>query len=149
MTGSTVPVENSTLFDMDNYIRIKNIPQYYKMGWNTRSAYWNGNNSDFFGVDSSIVFSESGIVQGRRYRIAVSWLSSGNYVFQNRMLPQDIDLFVYQSGNLVKSSTSSTNPFELVDFVAPASGSITVRIKRVRNSQSDRVLLGYNFLNLY
>lgn len=117
------------------------------MGWNTRSAYWNGNNSDFFESDSSINFTESGIVQGGRYRIAISWLSYGDYVGLNKLLPQDMDLYIYQNGSLIASSISSINPFELVDFTAPTSGNLTIRIKRYRNSQSDNVLLGYNFLN--
>lgn len=149
LTGSTVSVADANSRDMDNYVRIKKIPQYFNMGWNTRSAYWNGSNSDFFDTDSTIVFAETGIVQGKRYRIAISWLSSGDYVFQNKLLPQDLDLYIYQYGSPIDSSTSATNPFELVDFVAPKSGGISVWIKRKRNSQSDNIVLGYNFLCIY
>ncbi len=148
LTGSTIQVANANSFDLDNYLKIKKIPQYSKMGWGTRSAYWNGSNSDYFETDSSITFGETGIIAGKNYRIAISWLSNGSYVLYNNLLPQDIDLFVYQYGTLIASSTSSNNPFELVDFVAPMSGGITVSIKRVRNSGSDGIKLGYNFLQV-
>lgn len=148
LTGSTVQVTNANSKDLDNYLRIKNIPQYYRMGWNTRSAYWNGGNSDFFESDSTIMFTETGIVAQKRYRIAISWLSLGDYIWAYNILPQDLDLFIYQNGSIVASSTSAGNPFELVDFTAPSSGSISVCIKRVRNSGTGDVKLGYNFLQI-
>lgn len=146
LTGSTVRVANANMRDMDNSIYIKKIPQYLKMGWSTRSAYWNGSNDAFFAQDSTISFVESGIVSGSHYRIAISWLSSGFYVLANNLLPQDMDLFVFQNGNLIAQSNSATNPFELVDFTSYSSSDLTIVIKRVRNSNSDNIILGYNFL---
>lgn len=147
MTGSTGNVYDSFYHgDKDNYSRIRKLPLYTKMSSNTRSAYWNGGNSKFFDSDSCITFTESGIVSGRNYRIAISWLSLGNYVVKHQMLPQDLDLFVYQNGALIASSEDAKNPFELVDFIAPSSSDLTIVIKRVRNAKADNVILGYNFL---
>lgn len=146
MTGSTLGVENSYFRDRDNYARIKKIPLYNKMGWSTRSRYWNGRNTSFFDSDSTIVFYEQNIVAGKKYRLAISWLSWGEYVKSYNKLPQNIDLYVYQNDVLVSSSTSSTNPFELVEFTASNSNDLKIVIKRVGNSGTDNVLMGYNFL---
>ena len=147
MTGSTQYIANSFYQgDKDNYSRIRNIPFYSKMAWNTRSSYWNGDNSSFFDSDSTISFKESNIQKGKTYRIAIAWLSLGSYVLTNQLLPQDLDLFIYQDGNLIASSESATNPFELVDFTTTSSSDLTVVIKRVRNAFADNVVLGYNFL---
>lgn len=146
LTGSTVAANNASSKDRDNYVRIKKIPQYFKMGWNTRSAFWSGSNSSFFGVDSTILITESNIKANRNYRIAISWLSDPNYVQDFNLLPQDLDLFVYQNGVLLASSTSATNPFELVDFTTTSTSDLEIVIKRVRNANADDVILGYNFL---
>jgi len=146
LAGSTISVENASPKDLDNYILIKKIPQYFRMGWNTRSAFWRGNNNSFFNSDSTISFMESGIVSGKRYRIAISWLSQGEYIKENNLLPQDLDLFVYQENSLVAQSNSANNPFEIVDFTAQNSSDLKIVIKRVRNSGFDNVILGYNFL---
>lgn len=149
MTGSTEFIYDSFFYgDKDNYSKIRKIPLYSKMAWNTRSAYWNGGNSNFFDSDSCITFKESGIISGKNYRICISWLSLGNYVAKYRLLPQDLDLFVYQDGTLIASSEASENPFELVDFTTTSSADLTIVIKRVRNAKSDNVILGYSFLKV-
>lgn len=147
MTGSTEYINNSYFQgDKDNYHRIRKLPLYSKMAWNTRSAYWNGNNYDFFGADSCIRFTESSIDSGKTYRIAISWLTLGSYVMQHNMLSQDLDLFIYQGGALIASSSAPNNPFELVEFTTNSSANLTIVIKRIRNAQADNVILGYNFL---
>lgn len=148
MTGSTVQITGASTRDRDNYSRVKRIPQYSNMGWNTRSAYWNGANSSFFSADSTISFVETGIVSGAHYRIAISWLSSGGYVKTNKKLPQDMDLFIYQNGQLVDSSESPDNPFELVDFTTSSSNDLTIVIKRKRNAGGDQIALGYNLAKI-
>ena len=148
MTGSTVQITGASTRDRDNYSRIKRIPQYSNMGWDTRSAYWNGSNSSFFGTDSTISFVETEIVSGAHYRIAISWLSSGGYVRSNKMLPQDMDLFIYQNGQLIDSSESPDNPFELVDFTTSSSNDLTIVIKRKRNAGTDQIALGYNLAKI-
>lgn len=148
MTAGVVSITNSGSKDTDNYLRIKKIPLYSGMGWNTRSAYWNGNNSSFFDSNSEITFWEENIESGKNYRIAISWLSNGDHVVDLGFLPQNIDLLVYQNGNLIAQSNSTTNPFELVDFTTTSSSNLKVVIKRVRNSGTDKVILGYNFLKV-
>lgn len=64
------------------------------------------------------------------------------------MLPQDLDLFVFQDGALIASSEDAKNPFELVDFTTTSSSDLTIVIKRVRNAKADNVILGYNFLKV-
>lgn len=147
MTGSTKYINNSYFQgDKDNYHRIRKLPLYSKMAWNTRSAYWNGNNDGFFGADSCIRFTESSIDSGKTYRIAISWLTLGSYVMQHNMLSQDLDLFIYQGGTLIASSSAPNNPFELVGFTTNSSTDLTIVIKRIRNAQVDNVILGYNLL---
>lgn len=143
IAGSTKPVSNYA-FDEDNYtIAAKALPLYQNMAWSTRSAYWNGSNSDFF-VGDSISFNESGIVAGKRYRIAISWLTPGTYVTENRTISQDLDLYVYQNDQIVARSFSAANPFEVVDFVATSSSDLRIKIYRYANSGIGGIKLGYN-----
>lgn len=151
LVGSTRAVENPD-YDIDTSSAFKaGIPMYDKMGssYIYRTRFWVGENSSNFDRNSDILFEEYGITKGKRYRIAISWLSSGEYVLKNNMLPQDIDLYIYQNGKIVTSSSSSRNPFELVDFVAPKSGSISVKIHRFGNkSNKEKVKLGYSILQV-
>ena len=65
---------------------------------------------------------------------------------QHNMLSQDLDLFIYQGGTLIASSSAPNNPFELVEFTTNSSTDLTIVIKRIRNAQVDNVILGYNLL---
>ena len=61
ITASTHNVGNPSL-DGDNYTQAgKAVPLYLNLGWNTRSAYWNGANSCCFNSSNEISFTESGI----------------------------------------------------------------------------------------
>ena len=144
ITASTKPIGNASSYDQDNNTKAaKGIPLYKDMGWNTRSRYWRGANSCCFTGDS-IVFTESNIVKNKRYRIAISWLVPGSYVFVNKNISQDIDLCVIQDGSIIASSSSSKNPFEVVDFTTHSNSNLKIRIKRYANSGSGNVVLGYN-----
>ena len=144
ITGSTKPIGNASSYDQDNSSKAaKGIPLYKNMGWNTRSRYWRGANSCCFTGDS-IVFTESNIVKNKRYRIAISWIVPGSYVYANKKNPQDIDLYVIQDGAIIASSLSARNPFEVVEFTASSSSNLKIRIKRYANSGSGNVVLGYN-----
>lgn len=115
------------------------------MASNNRSRFWNGNNTDFFtNTSNKIQFEESGIIAKMTYRIAIAWLSSGDYVFENGKLPQDINLSVYQDGKLIGNSASTSNPFEYVEVTPENNHNLKIVIRRVRND-GGRVLLGYNF----
>lgn len=144
ITASTKPIGNASSYDQDNSSKAaKGIPLYKNMGWNTRSRYWRGANSCCFTGDS-IVFTESNIVKNKRYRIAISWIVPGSYVYSNKKISQDIDLYVIQDGAVIASSLSAKNPFEVVDFTTSSSSNLKIRIKRYANSGSGNVVLGYN-----
>lgn len=144
ITGSTKQIANAVSFDQDNNSEAaKGIPLYEDLGWNTRSRYWRGANSCCFTGDS-IVFTETDIVKDKRYRIAISWLVPGGYVFSNKTISQDIDLYVMQDGVTLAYSNSAKNPFEVVDFYANSSSNLIIRIIRYANSGVGIVALGYN-----
>jgi len=153
LTGSTEPINGS--HDLDNSKSAKALIPYSSVAWNTRSWYCEGGNSACFDKNNNTerYITENNIQANKRYRIAIAWLSHAGYVYNNnnRRLPQDIDLYVYQNGIEIEHSASSYNPFELVDFVTTSSAPITIKILRYRNSaidnngQKDNVILGYNF----
>lgn len=143
ITGSTVPVSGYSQDSDNGTLAARGLPVYSSLAWNTRSVYWNGSNSDFF-VGDSISFTESGIVSGTRYRIAISWLNPAGYVRSDKKCAQDLNLYIYQGNNLVASSVSSKNPFEVVDFTTHSNADLRVVIKRAYNSGTANVKLGYN-----
>ena len=115
------------------------------MGSNNRSRFWNGNNMDFFANSSKkITFYEEGIRPQQTYRIAIAWLSSGDYVYENGKLPQDINLTVYQDGKMIANSASTGNSFEYVEVTPNNDHKLKIELTRVRND-GGRVVLGYNF----
>ncbi|MCQ2124871.1 MAG: S8 family peptidase [Fibrobacter sp.] len=132
--------------DRDNYANVaKGVPAYSDLAWNNRSAYWNGPNGCCFDDGGMITKIESNIVANHHYRIAIAWLTPATYVYAHRMISQDLDLFVYQDGELIARSESSSNPFEVVDFFTTSSSDLIVKIKRYSNSGMGDVVLGYNF----
>lgn len=144
INASTKPIGNASSYDQDNNsIVAKGIPLYRNMGWNIRSKYWRGANSCCFTGDS-IVFTESNIVQNKRYRIAISWLVPGSYVYTNKKISQDIDLYVIQDGSIIALSSTAKNPFESVNFTTNSNSNLIIKIKRYANSGSGNVVLGYN-----
>ncbi|OWV16903.1 hypothetical protein B7992_01195 [Fibrobacter sp. UWH1] len=151
LVGSTRDVGN-TDYDYDGIRTFKaGIPMLDRLTTSPlfKNRYWYGANNTNFDKNGRISFTESNIQKGKRYRAAISWLSSGEYVMNNQRLPQDIDLVVRQNGTIIASSASSYNPFELVDFVAPNSGEIEVVITRYRNSSaSENVKLGFSILQV-
>lgn len=151
LVGSTRDVGNPG-YDYDGTGVFKaGIPMYDKLSSSPlfRNRYWAGANNSNFDATGKIRFTESKIQKGKRYRVAISWLSSGEFVMLNQVIPQDIDLEIRQNGAVVASSESGRNPFELVDFVAPNSGEIEVVITRYRNSSSsENVKLGYSILQV-
>jgi hypothetical protein len=144
LTGETIPIQNANSWDTDNYSQIaKGIMTYSSVAWGTRSAWWNGGNSDFFDSNKEIKFTENNIQANKRYRIAIAWLVSGTFVYQFGRSPQIIGLYVEQNGKRIASSTSSTNAFEVVDFVTQSNAPLTIIFKRSFNAGGN-VLLGYH-----
>lgn len=141
---SSKQIHSARIFDADNFtVAATGLPIYPNFNSKVRSCYWNGSNSSFFNSNNQITFTETGIVAGKRYRIALAWLVSGNYVSMLKTIPQDIDLQVIQNGNVIASSISSRNPFEVVDFIAESSSNLTIKIERYANSGVGDVRLGY------
>lgn len=143
------PVGNPD-FDIDGTADFEaGIPHYSNFSWNDayRWSFWEGENDCCFDANREIVFNEYSIQQGKRYRIAISWLNSGEYAIQHQRNPQDLDLSVWQDGVRIANSNSAYNPFELVDFVAPSSSPLTIKIKRRYNLlATEKVILGYAFV---
>lgn len=108
----------------------------------TSYAYWNGNNDCCFS-NGSIELTETGILSGHRYKIAIAWLVPGTYVLQYGYLSQDIDIDVYQGNTLIAYSNSGTDPFEMVDFTAQTAQDLRIVITRFSNSGYGKVALGY------
>ncbi len=150
LTSSIKKIIGAKDHDPDNGDYAMGVPDGRAMFEKNRSRFWNGNNEDFF-VNKRISFTESGIQSGRKYRIAIAWLSSGTAVAQYGRLPQDINLKVKQNGRTIARSESTSNPFELVDFAAESGGDLEIIIERkegMGENLGGRVLLGYNFLEL-
>ncbi|MFA6816763.1 MAG: S8 family serine peptidase [Lentisphaeria bacterium] len=148
LSGEKIAIGNASSHDQDNNsVAAEAVPRYSSLGWNHRFRFWSGNNSCCFNASNKITFTESTITANVHYRIAIAWLTSGTYVLQNKRIAQDIDLRVYQNGSLIASSVSASNPFEVVDFTAPASGDLTIEIRRYANSGTDNVVLGYSLWN--
>ena len=119
------------------------IPYYNNQPDVEHFLFWNGNNDCCFDVNGEIEVTETGILSGHRYRIAIAWLVPGCYVLQNTLLPQDIDLYVYQGNTLIDYSASGTNPFEMVGVTTLSSQDLRIVIKRYSNSGYGKVALGY------
>jgi hypothetical protein len=151
MASSTRRVNNPD-FDIDGTQDFEaGIPLYsnFSSGKDHRWYFWAGENNSNFDSNNEIVLTEENIQQGKRYRIAISWLTSGEFAIQNQRIAQDIDLSVWQNGERIASSATAYNPFELVDFVAPSSDPLTIKIKRYYNlSVSEKVALGYALVRI-
>ena len=161
LTASTKTLESNTNQQNDingnvNKLIGRGMPSYNAMIYGNRSRYWIGNKNDHFttgtiyyrggySTQNAIVFEEPNITAGKTYRIAIAWLVDGDYVREEFAFPQDIDLMVTQVGTSTeKYSTSSTNPFEMVEFKAENNNNLKITILRYHNNGNNRVMLGYN-----
>jgi hypothetical protein len=69
------------------------------------------------------------IYAGERVRAVIAWESNPNGTYTTDPLEADIDMRVYRpDGTLQTSSTYASNNFEIVDFVAPTTGTYSFRI---------------------
>ena len=143
------PVQNPD-YDVDagTYF-VAGIPHYASFTWTyaNRWRFWQGENNSNFDSNNEITFVEYNIEKGKRYRLAIAWLTSGEYALNNQRIAQDIDMSVWQNGTRIANANSYENPFELADFVTKSANPLTVRIKRIANrATSEKVLLGYAFV---
>lgn len=90
--------------------------------------------STSFDVNGFVTAQTGTAVVGQRVRAALSFNSVvTGAAYESDRLVSDLDLYVYgPNGQLVASSLSSLNSFEVVEFVAPQTGTYTVRVRRFR-----------------
>lgn len=154
IAASVKPIKNGEAHDSDNLREgigaeaAMGVPDGEALFDNTRSRFWNGNNGDFFDGNNEIVFEENNIKPNRKYRIAISWLSSGDYVYANGRLPQDLDLYVDNKDGVRLAQSGSMGPFEFVEFTTGADvRKLKITIKRDGND-GGYVLLGYSLVEV-
>ncbi|MEO6596619.1 MAG: hypothetical protein ABIP94_17870, partial [Planctomycetota bacterium] len=70
------------------------------------------------------------LVANDETRICGVWFSLANSSYSTDVLQMDLDMTVWFGNTLVASSASQFNPFEIVQFVPPATGNYTVRLQR-------------------
>lgn len=147
LSSEKIAIGNASSFDLDNGTVAKGMPSFSSLAWNHRFRYWDDDNECCFGENRRITFIESDISSGTHYRIAISWLTSPDYLLNHGTLSQDLDLFVYQNGQLLAHSLSGSDPFEVVDFTTQSDADLEIVIERYANSGDDKVILGYSFWN--
>lgn len=72
------------------------------------------------------------VYKGERVRFVINWLSNPNATYTTDVLPVDLDLTAYRNDGttVVAYSTSASNSFEIVDFIAPASETYRFRVSK-------------------
>ena len=148
LTWSTRAPKNPD-FDYDKGTFKAQIPFYQKEPMNWVYSMWNGlTNNDFFNKNNKIIFTDS-FTKGKRYRVAISWLTNGEYKDTDDSISQDLNLIIKRNGKIIASSLSKNNTFELIDFEAPYTGEYTIEIFRYKNrNTNERVAIGYSRLEV-
>lgn len=147
---STKELTNSCAHDQDNQnCSSIGVPNGMHLNFDHRSRFWNGNNYDFFDGNDEISFVESKMQEGYEYRIAISWLSSGEYVYQNGKTSQGFGLEIFDGDVPYYSWTMSNydemKNFQYINLTKKKGQNLRIVIKRERNDGS-RVLLGYSLV---
>ncbi|MBL8753492.1 MAG: S8 family serine peptidase, partial [Planctomycetes bacterium] len=70
------------------------------------------------------------LVANDETRVCGVWFSAANSSYATDVLQMDLDLTVWLGTTLVATSASVVNPFEIVQFVPPATGTYTFRFTR-------------------
>ncbi len=99
------------------------------------------------GIDGTTVFPLSNSVyayKGERVRVVINWLSNPVGGYTSDPLPVDLDLDVYRSDGttLVASSSSGSNNYEIVDFIAPATETYQIKITKFGSYTGSNTWLG-------
>jgi hypothetical protein len=81
---------------------------------------------------------------GERVRFAISWLSNPTSDYTSDPLPVDLDLTAFRADGttFVAGSSSSTNNFEIVDFIAPASETYQFKVTKFGSYSGSSTWLG-------
>ncbi|HWO25024.1 MAG TPA: S8 family serine peptidase [Kofleriaceae bacterium] len=146
MAGASRNIEGAALLsDKDGAGGIS----YLNTAYNGSMSWWSGANNSWFDANNKLTLTRS-LGAGQRYRMALAWLVSGSYAFSNNNVSMDLDFWVTSpSGATVAGSYSYDNGFELVDFVAPVSGTYTITINRYWNSGVGDVVMAHHTQAVY
>lgn len=72
------------------------------------------------------------LARGDETRLCAVWFSQADSAYATDVLQMDLDLTVWLGSTLVASSASAANPFEIVQFVPPQTGTYTIRLQNQR-----------------
>ncbi|WDE07997.1 S8/S53 family peptidase [Thalassomonas viridans] len=119
---------------------------FYDAYYSSQNYWWEGGNGYFNtaaagdgGTDSNAIEKTIAInASSGHARVAFTWLNRGDYTYAHRgdtnAMGMDFDISVYDpSGNLVGSSSSFDNPYEVVDFDPVVTGNYKIKIQRTAN----------------
>jgi hypothetical protein len=124
-----------------------------------REFAWSGGNDYFDTAADNDWAPGNGIIDvfvpftaGQNVRVVLSWLTRGTYTYDHRAdahpIGTDLDLVVSSGSNSfswVVSSSSWDNPYEIVNFTAPVTGTYRIAIHRYENRDtSARTAIGLN-----
>lgn len=111
---------------------------------------WEGANNSWSTFDNNDPYPGDGVLDKTFYinasyskvRVAIYWLNRGDYIYAHQndayVIGMDLDLAVYDpNGNLVGSSLSYENPWEVVTFDPTVSGTYHAKIWRVYNRDAN------------
>lgn len=101
-------------------------------------VYYEGANNSYFDSQNK-TYANYTLEAGKRYRAVLVWSEPSWWPLGHNGQPQmDLDLTVSQpNGSAYKYSSSFDNTFEIIDFIAPTTGSYKFTISRYRNSYSN------------
>lgn len=70
---------------------------------------------------------------GDETRVCALWFSKANSAYTTDFLEMDLDMSILDPNqNVVATSASALNPFEIVQFIPPTTGTYTVRLSNIR-----------------
>ncbi|SMP39630.1 S8 family serine peptidase [Fibrobacter sp. UWB10] len=150
-------VVNAEDIDYDDSRFTAHIPSYrlFTSAYNSID-YWPGQTQyEIFGTNANgtnvYKVKKENVQKGKRYRVAIAWMVPPTEFRATRVIPHDFDLAVYGAGlgsNGIRSQ-SLLNNFEVVDFVAKATGQAEIRIINYRNDYPNYPLyLAYSFVRV-
>lgn len=124
-------------------------PVYSLLALNkTYSGYWpRAKDNVLFKDNKSLEMNISGLVAGEKYKLAVSWLMKGSTIKNKGKMPVNLAVVVLQNGQLISSfgDINNKNPYVLLSFTVPQSGSIKIYIGRIVNyAANEDIAIGYH-----
>jgi hypothetical protein len=87
------------------------------------------------GTGTAVTKAVTGVAANKEVRVAVAWDTNTSYANYATDPSDDLDLVVTQpNGTAIAASSSFDNTHEVVDFVAPVTGTYTILVNRFRTS---------------